>query len=55
VVSLPTSGQGTPKTIINGTGAIIALGTHNGYVYFSQTYFGSGGAPSAAQIFRVKP
>jgi glucose/arabinose dehydrogenase len=56
VVSLPTSGQGTPETIINGTGAIIALGTHAGYVYFSQSYLGSGsGAPPPAQIFRVRP
>jgi glucose/arabinose dehydrogenase len=55
VISLPVSGQGTPKTLINGTGAIIGLGTHNGYVYFSQAYYGSTGPTGPAQIFRVKP
>lgn len=55
VVSLPTSGMGTPKTLINGTGGIIALGTHRGFVYFSQSYFGQNGPTGPAQIFRVKP
>lgn len=55
VVSLPVNGQGTPKTIINGTGLILALATHNGSVYFSQSYFGQNGPSGPAQIFRVKP
>lgn len=55
VVSLPLSGHGTPTTLVNGTGAIIGLGTHRGYVYFGQTYMSTSGPTAPAQIFRVKP